>query len=95
MNGMDLTQRLQFLLDDRSRRTKEITSLMKEIAVATDRPIPESAENPLDYADSVVVKTLNPAIPFINAGGQLVMSEDHTAHRHEYTIRLIVDFAKQ
>ena len=95
MNGMDLVQRLQFLLEERNRRTKEIASLMKEISAATDRPLPDSEENPLDYADEVIVKTLNPAIPFINAGGQLIMSEDHTAYRHEYIIRLIVDFSKQ
>ena len=86
---------LQSLLQKRGGITKRINSLMDKIAVATNRPLPDSEENPLDYADEIIGKTLIPSIPFIHSGGQLIMSEDHKAHRHEYTIRLIVDFQKQ
>lgn len=89
-----LIRQLQRVLRRRSKDTKTITSLMNNIAVVTGRPVPEGQVNPLDFADDVMIAVLSPSVKFIEAGGQLVMNEDHQAHRHEYTIKLIVDYNK-
>lgn len=87
-----LIRQLQRVLRRRCNDTKTAHSLMNHIAEVTDRPIPEGQDNPLGFADDVMIAALNPSVKFIEAGGQLVMNEDHQAHRHEYTIRLIIDF---
>lgn len=89
-----LIRQLQRVLRRRSKDTKTANSLMNHIAEVTNRPIPEGHVNPLDFADDVMIAVLNPSVKFIEAGGQLVMNENHLAHRHEYTIKLIVDFTK-